>query len=61
MYSPERVFVLDVCLTNQGYHLLEIGCFSFAGLYGNDLSVVIDNVSAVVADEWLTVNKQTEK
>lgn len=55
MYCPERVFVLDVCQTNKGeYKIMEIGCFSFAGLYGNDLPVVIDKVSVVAADiHWL--------
>lgn len=47
-YSPDSVWVLDVCKTEDGeYHLLEIGGFSFAGLYGCDKDAVVKAVSAV--------------
>lgn len=52
LYNPERVWVLDVCLSNNQYKLLEIGCFSFAGLYGNDLNIIVDKVSEIAKQEY---------
>lgn len=47
-FSPDPVWVMDVCLTADGqYRLLEIGGFSFAGLYGCDLKKVVKAVSDV--------------
>ena len=49
-YAPDPVWVLDVCKTDDGgYHLLEIGGFSFAGLYGCDKDLVVQAVSTVAA------------
>ncbi len=46
-YQPESVWVLDVCKTNDNqYHLLEIGGFSFAGLYACDKDAIVEAVSA---------------
>ena len=52
LYNPERVWVLDICLCELGYKVLEIGCFSFAGMYGNDLDVIIDEVSRVAVEQY---------
>jgi len=47
-YAPDPVWVLDVCHTDDGqYHLLEIGGFSFAGLYACDKDAIVQAVSAV--------------
>jgi hypothetical protein len=47
-YSPDPVWVLDICQTqDQAYQLLEIGPFSFAGLYGCDQDAVVEAVSRV--------------
>ena len=47
-YEPDPVWVLDVCRTDDGgYHLLEIGGFSFASLYGCDKDAVVQAVSSV--------------
>ncbi|MCK9459643.1 MAG: ATP-grasp domain-containing protein [Proteobacteria bacterium] len=52
-YNPESVFVVDVCLTKSGqYRLMEVGCFSCAGLYACDRSKIIESVSAVALREW---------
>ena len=49
-YQPDPVWVLDVCRTDDGgYHLLEIGGFSFSNLYGCDKEAVVQAVSAVAA------------
>lgn len=47
-YEPDPVWVLDVCKTDDNnYHLLEIGGFSFAGLYASNKDAVVQAVSAV--------------
>ncbi len=47
-YEPDPVWVLDVCKTeDNNYHLLEIGGFSFAGLYASNKDAVVRAVSAV--------------
>ncbi|MEM6689799.1 MAG: ATP-grasp domain-containing protein, partial [Planctomycetota bacterium] len=47
-YEPDPVWVLDVCCTADGrYHLVEIGGFSFASIYGCDKDAVVQSVSAV--------------
>lgn len=47
-FAPDPAWVLDICRTEDGeYHLLEIGCFSFANLYGCDKDLVVKAVSAV--------------
>jgi len=52
-YSPDRAWCVDVCRTRAGnYYLLEIGCFSCAGLYECDLSAVVSEVSRVSLKEW---------
>lgn len=52
-FQPDRVWVMDICRTTEGrYHLLEIGAFSFANLYGCDKRAVVDAVSRVALDVW---------
>ena len=47
-YAPDPVWVIDICQTaDNEYHLLEIGGFSFAGLYACDKDAVVEAVSAV--------------
>lgn len=47
-YQPDPVWVLDVCRSDDGgYHLLEIGGFSFASLYGCDKDAIVHAVSSV--------------
>lgn len=33
LYSPDPLWILDMCETSSGYYVLEIGCLSCAGLY----------------------------
>lgn len=45
-YAPDPVWILDICRTQDGgYHLLEIGGFSFSNLYGCDKDAVVEAVS----------------
>jgi len=52
-YNPDRCWTVDVAKTIYGTHaVLEIGCFSCAGLYGMDLDIVVDKVSEEAVKEW---------
>jgi len=52
-YNPDRCWTVDIAKTEYGtYHVLEIGCFSCAGLYGMDLEKVVDKVSEEALKEW---------
>lgn len=52
-YSPDPVWIVDICETADGkYHLLEIGCFSFADLYACSKSDIVNAVSAVALTQW---------
>lgn len=44
---PDRVWVLDICLSNLGYKVLEIGCFSFAEIYSRDYDTIIRKVNNI--------------
>lgn len=53
MYNPESAWTLDVTLTKDGeYKVIEIGCFSCAGMYGNDINKIIDEVSKAALSDW---------
>ncbi|MEO8165226.1 MAG: ATP-grasp domain-containing protein [Betaproteobacteria bacterium] len=52
-YEPDPVWVMDICKTSDNsYHLLEIGGFSFADLYACNMADVVAAVSAVAKDVW---------
>jgi hypothetical protein len=56
-YNPDHCWTMDICKTEFGtYAVLEIGCFSGAGLYGNDLEKVVDAVSDEALNEWNEYN-----
>lgn len=52
-YNPDPVWVIDVCLTKSGeYGLMEVGCFSCAGLYKYNRDIIVKEVSAAALREW---------
>jgi len=58
IYNPDRCWTIDVAMNEIGlYSVLEIGCFSCAGLYGNDLDKVVDAVSEAAIKEWGEYNE----
>ena len=56
-YNPDRAWTIDIAETDKECKVLEIGCFSCAGLYGNDLEVVVDEVSEAAEEEWNEIFK----
>ena len=54
LYSPDRAWCVDICSTKSGeYKVVEIGCFSCAGLYKCDRTSVVRAVSEAAMDEWV--------
>ncbi len=52
-YYPDKAWVVDICQTKEGnFYLLEIGCFSCAGIYLCDREIVIREISKVALKEW---------
>lgn len=60
LYQPERVFVLDVCRSEGEHKVMEVGCFSCAGLYNCDLGEVVEQVSKTAWDEWCKIYRDFE-
>jgi hypothetical protein len=52
-YSPDKAWVVDICQTKEGnFYLLEIGCFSCAGIYLCDREIIIREISKIALKEW---------
>ncbi len=52
-YNPDRAWSLDICKTEAGnFYVLEVGCFSSAGLYAMDNARVVEAVSRVALEDW---------
>jgi hypothetical protein len=53
MYNPDNAWTLDVTLTeNNEYKVIELGCFSCAGMYGNNLTKIVEKISEDAENEW---------
>ncbi len=51
--EPDPVWVMDICKTSENsYHLLEIGGFSFADLYACNMADVVAAVSSAAEAVW---------
>lgn len=53
IYNPDKVWTLDICKSNNEYKILEIGSFSYAELYANQLEWVVKAVSECAKNEKL--------
>lgn len=52
-YNPDRVWVLDICERKDGQlFVLEVGCFSCAGLYAIPKDDIVNAVSNAALKEW---------
>ena len=52
-YEPDPVWVMDICkISDNSYHLLEIGGFSFADLYACNMPDVVAAASAAAKAVW---------
>ena len=53
-FQPDPVYCVDICYREHynDYRLLEVGCFSCAGLYACDKDVIAEEVSQLAWKEW---------
>ena len=59
-YYPDTVFCIDVCEDADGnYWLLEINSFSSAGLYECKKDLIVNRVSEIAENEWVTHRMKT--
>lgn len=48
-FSPDIVYVVDVCESEDNFRVMETGAFSCAGLYMGDTDKIVEAVSSLVA------------
>ena len=61
-YEPDAVWVMDICKTSDNsYHLLEIGGFSFSDLYACNMADVVTAVSAAAKAHWRNSKRKTNR
>jgi len=57
LYEPDGCWTIDVALCeNDEYKVIEIGSFSCAGLYANNMDKVVNAVSKSALNEWNEYN-----
>ena len=49
-YTPEEVFVMDICRSGDSYYIVECNCMNGAGFYNADVDLIVSGVTAYVAD-----------
>lgn len=50
-WRPDEIYVLDLCESNKELKVVEIGAFSYAGLYRCDRNKIVESVSNFVIDK----------
>ncbi len=50
IYSPSRVYVLDICLYEDDYKIVEINCANMSGFYDIDMSKLIQSLEKTFGD-----------
>lgn len=50
IYSPSRAFVLDICLHNDEYKVVEINCLNMSGFYDGNMSKLIQALENTFGD-----------
>ena len=48
IYSPSRVFVIDIADVFGGLYVIEVGCFNSAGFYASDIEKIVIGVSNMI-------------
>jgi hypothetical protein len=48
IYSPNDVFVMDICESDKNIYIIEIGCFNSAGFYDSNIDKIVREVSLVL-------------
>lgn len=51
-WHPDKMYTVDVCLSNGELYLLEVNSFSCSGLYACDPKPIVEIASKVAQKEW---------
>ena len=51
-WEPDPIYVMDICRSNDEYHLLELNSFSCSGLYNADPEPIIRVASERALKDW---------
>lgn len=52
-FQPDPMWSIDICKgSDDKLYLLEIGCFSCAGLYSCDLKPIVETAASIAIKEW---------
>jgi len=51
-FRPEPIWTMDVCECGDELSVLEIGCFSCAGLYASKLGPIVEEASRLAQQDW---------
>jgi hypothetical protein len=52
LYEPDKCWTIDICTSQEKFKVLEIGCFSCAGMYANNMGMIVNAVSDAALEEW---------
>ena len=44
-YTPNNIFVMDICQTGDEFYIIECGCMNSAGFYASDIRAIVKAVS----------------
>lgn len=47
MWHPDRAFVIDVALTDEGYKVIEYNCMNSCGFYKSDVGKIVTAINAM--------------
>lgn len=48
IWRPDRVYVMDVCESDDGLKIVEFNCFNASGFYNSDVRTIVGEVSALL-------------
>ena len=56
-FRPEPIWTMDICQSGDTLNVLEIGCFSCAGLYECNLDDIVLEVNNLAMQDWSEVHE----
>ena len=57
IYQPAKAFVIDICLYNNDWRIMELGCINHCGFYDADMSKLIQSLENTFGNEYNSTNK----
>lgn len=54
-WTPDSVYVMDICQRKENLNLLEIGAFNCAGLYASDLNLLVECINKKAQEDYTEI------